>query len=62
MQIAGRTEVKAQIKLKFKNRVPQTLVAVRDLQLTQARSKMVYKALDAVVMTYRENPVTVSEV
>jgi hypothetical protein len=58
--MAGRSEVKAQIKLKFRNRVPQTLVAVRDFQLSQARTKMTYKALDAVVMTYRDNPTTVS--
>ena len=46
-------------RLKFRNRVPQTLVAVRDFQLTQARGKMVYKALDAVIMTYRTDPETV---
>lgn len=52
-KIAGKSEVKGQIKLKFKNRVPMTMVCVRDLQLTQARSKMTYRALDAVVMTYK---------
>lgn len=52
-KIAGKSEVKAQIKLKFKNRIPQTMVCVRDLQVTQARSKMSFKALDAVIMTYK---------
>jgi hypothetical protein len=29
------------------------MVCVRDLQLTQAKSKMQFKALDAVIMTYK---------
>ena len=52
-KIAGKSEVKGQIKLKFKNRLGQTMVCVRDLQLTQARSKMTFKALDSVIMTYK---------
>ena len=43
-------EVKGQIKLKFKNKVGHTMVCQRDLQVTQARSKYSYKALDATLM------------
>ena len=45
--------MKAQIKLKFKDRKPQTMVCVRDLQLSQGRTKMTFKALDTVIMTYQ---------
>ena len=52
-KIAGRTEVKGQIKLKFKNRVPQTMVCVRDLQVTQTRTKITFKALEGVLVMYQ---------
>jgi DNA repair protein RAD50 len=58
-QIAGTSEVKAQIKLKFKNRVPQTLVCVRNFQLSQARTgKLQYKALDSALIGYAVNAAT----
>ena len=43
-------EVKGQIKLKFKNKLGNTMVCQRDLQVSQARSKYTYKALDATLM------------
>ena len=46
-KIAGKSEVKGQIKIKFKNRIGQTMVCVRDVQLLQARTKMTFKALGA---------------
>ena len=60
VQIAGTQEVKAQIKLKFKNRVPQTLVCVRNFQLSLASrtGKPSYKALDSAIIGYVENPAT----
>jgi DNA repair protein RAD50 len=39
-KLAGETEVKGQIRLKFKNRVPQTMVCIRSLTCSQARSKL----------------------
>lgn len=54
-KIAGTPEVKGQIKLKFKNRVPQTLVCVRNFQVSQAArtGKLSYKALDSTLIGAR---------
>jgi DNA repair protein RAD50 len=49
-KMSHASEVKGQIKLKFKNKINQTMVCVRDLQVSQARSKYTYKALDATLM------------
>ena len=37
----------------FKNRVPQTMVCVRDLQVTQTKAKLSFKSLDGVLTMYR---------
>ena len=46
--------VRAQVK--FKNRIGQTMVCVRDVQLVQARSKMTFKALGASSCARRPQP------
>lgn len=54
------SDVKAHIKLKFKNRRGFASVAVRLLQLTRKSSKLEFKALDAVLQTIDENGKSVS--
>jgi DNA repair protein RAD50 len=49
-KMSHASEVKGQIKLKFKNKVNQTMVCQRDLQVSAARAKYTYKALDATLM------------
>ncbi|RYH29591.1 hypothetical protein EON65_07950 [archaeon] len=44
-------EVKAHIKLRFKNRNNYTCVVTRSLQVTKRKSKLEYKALDAALST-----------
>jgi DNA repair protein RAD50 len=51
-KLAGKSEVKGQIKLKFKNRIPQTMVCVRDMAVT-SKAKLTFKAMDSVIMTYK---------
>lgn len=59
LQIAGAPEVKGQIKLKFKNRVNQPLVVVRNLQLSiNNKGKSSFKALDSMLVTLVRDPVT----
>jgi len=43
--------VKAHIKLRFQNRVGQTCVAVRSLQITKKKTKLEFKQLDTVMRT-----------
>jgi len=43
--------VKAHIKLRFQNRVGQTCVAVRSLQITKRKTKLEFKQLDTVMRT-----------
>ena len=43
--------VKAHIKLRFQNRSDQTCVAVRSLQVTKKKTKLEFKALEAVLRT-----------
>ena len=45
------SDVKASIKLKFKNRRGFACVATRLLQLTRKRSKLEFKALDSILKT-----------
>jgi DNA repair protein RAD50 len=49
-KMSHASEVKGQIKLKFKNKINQTMVCQRDLQVSAARAKYTYKALDATLM------------
>lgn len=48
-------EVKAHIKLRFKNRNDHTCVVTRSLQVTKKRTKLEYKALDAALSTLDRN-------
>lgn len=50
-QVAGETEVKAQIKLRFITGAGQPVVVIRSFQLTQRKSSMAFKALDNVLQT-----------
>ena len=50
-QVSGLTEVKANIKLRFKNNAGQAMVVVRGMQLQQKKSSMTFKQLDGVIRT-----------
>lgn len=50
-KVAGETEVKAQIKLRFMTSNRQPVVIIRSFQLTQKKSTMQFKALDNVLQT-----------
>eukprot|EP00898_Chlorokybus_atmophyticus_P003192 jgi/Chlat1/3874/Chrsp26S04017 len=53
-KIAGETEVKAQIRLRFRSISGKPVVCVRSFQLTQKASKMEYKAIESILQTYNE--------
>lgn len=50
-KVAGETEVKAQIKLRFITATRQPVVIIRSFQLTQKKSSLQFKALDNVLQT-----------
>ncbi|XP_038720675.1 DNA repair protein RAD50 [Tripterygium wilfordii] len=50
-KVAGETETKGQIKLRFKTAVGKDVVCIRSFQLTQKASKMEYKAIESVLQT-----------
>jgi DNA repair protein RAD50 len=54
------TEVKASIKLRFKNKRGQDAVVVRSLQVTRKKTKLEYKALEGVIRMTNEDGETVS--
>jgi len=45
----GQSVVKANIKLRFTNRAQKSMVLVRSMELTQAKVKLTFKALDGVL-------------
>ena len=51
MQIAGETETKGPIKLRFKTAAGKDVVCIHSFQLTQKASKMEYKAIESVLQT-----------
>lgn len=51
MQVAGETETKGQIKLRFKTAAGKDVVCIRSFQLTQKASKMEFKAIESVLQT-----------
>jgi len=50
-KVAGETEVKGQIKLRFYNALHQPFIIVRSFQLTQKKTDMTFKALDSTIQT-----------
>lgn len=50
-KVAGETETKGQIKLRFKTAAGKDVVCIRSFQLTQKTSKMEYKAIESVLQT-----------
>lgn len=50
-QVAGETETKGQIKLRFKTTAGRDVVCIRSFQLTQKASKLEYKAVESVLQT-----------
>ncbi|KAL4855078.1 DNA repair protein RAD50 [Chlorella vulgaris] len=50
-QVAGETEVKAQIKLRFMTATKQPVVIIRSFQLSQKKNTLQFKALDNVLQT-----------
>lgn len=49
--MAGETETKGQIKLRFKTAAGKDVVCIRSFQLTQKAVKMEYKAIESVLQT-----------
>lgn len=54
-KVAGETETKGQIKLRFKTAAGKDVVCIRSFQLTQKASKMEYKAIESVIQTLDHN-------
>ncbi|XP_006647285.1 DNA repair protein RAD50 isoform X1 [Oryza brachyantha] len=50
-KVAGETETKGQIKLRFKTATGKDVVCIRSFQLTQKASKMEFKAIESVLQT-----------
>nr|GME07955.1 DNA repair protein RAD50 [Ipomoea batatas] len=50
-KVAGETETKGQIKLRFKTAAAKDVVCIRSFQLTQKATKMEYKAIESVLQT-----------
>ncbi|KAI5081778.1 hypothetical protein GOP47_0001521 [Adiantum capillus-veneris] len=50
-KVAGETEVKGQIKLRFKTAAAKDVVCIRSFQLTQKGTKLEYKAIESVLQT-----------
>uniref|UniRef100_A0A2P2LV06 DNA repair protein RAD50 n=1 Tax=Rhizophora mucronata TaxID=61149 RepID=A0A2P2LV06_RHIMU len=50
-KVAGETETKGQIKLRFKTAARKDVVSIRSFQLTQKASKMEFKAIESVLQT-----------
>ncbi|KAG1331800.1 hypothetical protein COCNU_02G017680 [Cocos nucifera] len=50
-KVAGDTETKGQIKLRFKTAAGKDVVCIRSFQLTQKASKMEFKAIESVLQT-----------
>ncbi|CAA6659879.1 unnamed protein product [Spirodela intermedia] len=50
-KVAGETETKAQVKLRFKTAAGKDVVCIRSFQLTQKASKMEFKAIESVLQT-----------
>ena len=48
-KVTGVSEVKAQLKLRFKNYGGQRMVVVRSMQLTQKKTTATFKQLDGVI-------------
>eukprot|EP00636_Phaeomonas_parva_P000117 CAMPEP_0118853646 /NCGR_PEP_ID=MMETSP1163-20130328/2154_1 /TAXON_ID=124430 /ORGANISM="Phaeomonas parva, Strain CCMP2877" /LENGTH=1012 /DNA_ID=CAMNT_0006786229 /DNA_START=23 /DNA_END=3058 /DNA_ORIENTATION=- len=60
-KVSGAQEVKAGIKLRFKNRAGNSMTSVRLFQLTQgARNRLTFKALDGTIRYLRPDGETVS--
>ena len=51
LKVAGETETKGQIKLRFKTAAGKDVVCIRSFQLTQKTSKMEFKAIESVLQT-----------
>ncbi|KAK9867275.1 hypothetical protein WJX84_002153 [Apatococcus fuscideae] len=51
-KVAGETEVKALIKLRFRTFREEPIVVIRTFQLTQKKLALQYKALDNTLQTY----------
>lgn len=49
------TEVKAHVKLRFRNRAGFPTVVIRSFQLTKKKNKLEFKTLDGVIRTTDEN-------
>ncbi|KAL3148389.1 DNA repair protein rad50 [Trebouxia sp. C0009 RCD-2024] len=51
-KVAGETEVKAQIKLRFRTATSQPVVVIRTFQLTQKKTALQFKTLDQTLQTF----------
>ncbi|KAE9027411.1 DNA repair protein [Phytophthora rubi] len=53
-KIAGTNEVKASVRLRFRNRAGQPMVVQRSFQVRQTKKSLTFKALDGVVRVLNE--------
>ncbi|GBF92537.1 DNA repair protein [Raphidocelis subcapitata] len=54
-KVAGETEVKAQIKLRFRTATGAPVVVCRSFQLSQKKAGLQFKTLDSVLQTYNKD-------
>ncbi|DBB04466.1 hypothetical protein WJX77_008210 [Trebouxia sp. C0004] len=54
-KVAGETEVKAQIKLRFRTATSQPVVVIRTFQLTQKKNALQFKTLDQTLQTFNRD-------
>ncbi|KIZ02464.1 DNA repair protein RAD50 [Monoraphidium neglectum] len=54
-KVAGETEVKAQIKLRFRTALGAPVVVCRSFQLSQKKAALQFKTLDSVLQTYNKD-------
>jgi len=60
-KVAGEKEVKAQVKLKFRNVNGKAIVCTRSMQLVQKASKQEYKTIESALHTINEKNEVVSQ-
>jgi DNA repair protein RAD50 len=58
--MTDQSEVKACVKLRFRNKAGKTSVVVRSMQLTKKKTKLEFKALDGCIRSAGENNQSIS--
>jgi hypothetical protein len=52
VEVAGEREVKAQIKLRFRNAAGKPMVVTRSLSLVQKQTKQEFNTIDSALQTF----------